>query len=177
MMLAGAVGGMLIVGLLLLRERGLIQPLAATEAIPDPPRAAASSPSVIDEPARIPTYPIPPEVIAKLRAQQTSSAPTESTTAPVSEGKRATVAASHAREHAPARRVALAQRSESRAGNARGTAPAAVRAPTPSAAVAVARSPQPDHAATPTSTASAPAAEPRKRVPLVDDQPRVRLLE
>ena len=62
---------MLIVALLLSRDRGSVQPSAATPG-PAPPPAAASTLSVVDEPPGVPTYPIPPEVIAALRARQIS---------------------------------------------------------------------------------------------------------
>jgi hypothetical protein len=167
---------MLIVALLLSRERGSVQPSAATNGLA-PSRAATSNLSVVDEPPGAPTYPVPPEVIAALRARETASAPTESTPVPMNEGKGATAPPSHAPARAPARKVVPAPRGESRSSNTRGIALASRRPPAPSAAVATTRPPPADHTATPTSSASTPAAETRKRVPLVDDQPRVRILE
>lgn len=169
----GTLGGLLILALMLTREHGLMQLSAPSESAP--PRAAAGNLSAVDEPARAPTYPIPPEVIAKLRSHQTASAPTESNSPPANESKHAAAAPSRARDHAPPRRVALAPRGESRIGNTRGAAPTSP--PPPSSSAAIARSPPADHTAMPASSPSSPATEARKRVPLIDDQPRVRILE
>jgi len=172
---AGSLGGILIFALPLLRDRRFVQPSATAESTP--PQTTVSNVSAVDEPPAAPTYPIPPEVIATQRAHEAASAPKASITAPVAESKRATPALSRARDRAPTRKVVAAPRGDSRTGVARGTAPLSAPPPTPPAAIAIARPPPADHAATPASSASAPAAENRKRIPLVDDQPRVRILE
>src|SRR5438270_2834108 len=123
---AGSLGGILILALPSLPERRFAQPSATAEATP--PQTTVSNVSAVDEPPAAPTYPIPPEVIAALRAREAASAPIASITTPVAESKRATPVLSRARDRAPTRRVVPAPRGDSRTGVARGTAPT----PTPS---------------------------------------------
>src|SRR5438552_18878276 len=70
---AGSLGGILIFALPWLREGRLVQPAATAESTP--PQSAVSNVSVVNEPPVVPTYPIPPEVLAALRAHQAASAP------------------------------------------------------------------------------------------------------
>ncbi len=170
---AGSLGGILILALLLSRQGPFVQPSATAES--PPPQPAVGNLSVVDEPPAVPTYPIPPEVIAALRAREAASAPVVATTPPVNETKRAPAPPSRARDRAPTRRVVATPRGESRPSIPRATAPTS--AAPPSAAAATTRPPPSDRNATPVSSASAPITETRKRIPLVDDQPRVRILE
>jgi hypothetical protein len=170
---AASLGGILVLAVLLSRQRRFVEPAATAES--PTPQPAVGNLSVVDEPRADPTYPIPPEVIAALRARKAASAPIAPTTPPVNESKRAPAPSSRARDRAVTRRVVPSPHGESRTGITRATAPISAASSSPSAATAIARPPPSDRTATPVSSAS--AAETRKRIPLVDDQPRVRILE
>jgi hypothetical protein len=147
---------------------------------PSPPSAAAATaPPAVPDPSEA-VYPIPPEVIAVERTAKNDSAltPPPPPPAPPS-GKARPKSTGDARDRATARRALAPSRGARGAASPlvvahRQSAPARDATPPPGAAVAAA---VPDTPPPPAPPPPAPAVVLKNRVPLVDDQPRARILE
>lgn len=176
----GSVGvSLLLIVILILAGRSGTDASAATSAV----RPAAAEEHVgKDSPASKETYPIPPEAVAVEAARTTPVLSNGSAAAPsayegVDAGKPGSQRGKPARDRFAARRVASTPRAPSTASRGSGAASANVRPALSSAspggsAVSTVRRP-----AEPAMSPDSLAAEPKKRVPLVDDQPRVHILE
>lgn len=171
---------LLLIVVLILAGRSGTDASAATSAV----RPSAAEEHVgKDSPASKETYPIPPEAVAVEAPARTTpvlsrgSAGAPSAYEGVDAGKPGSQRGKPARDRFAARRVASTPRAPSTASRGSGAASANVRpalssaSPGGSAASAVRRPAEP--AMSPDSL----PAEPKKRVPLVDDQPRVHILE
>lgn len=176
----GGVGAsvLLAVILFLAKSAGNSSPPTTTSMGRSPPLPEARTEG--DSPGSAETYPIPPELVAQEVLASKSSQKGSTPTAPIGRadsGNPGTENVKQTRGHTATRRTSAAQRASESAGRGHGSALAATRLAPPSISPVSSGASPGRH---PSSEQAAPSISPavdKKHIPLVDDQPRVHILE